>query len=79
MKESRCWIDEATGKIMLEDVNMAIAFNIEKQEEIREYIENKKKLKESLKTGIIKMIPAPLREDTDTWELVSEIAEEMKR
>ena len=30
MKENRCWIDEATGKIMFEDVNMAIAFNIEK-------------------------------------------------
>lgn len=79
MKESKCWIDEATGKIIFEDVNMAIAFNLEKQEEIRDYIENKKKLSDSLTIGIRKMIPTPLRYDIETWEIVKNIAEsEMK-
>lgn len=46
---------------------MAIAFNLEKQEEIRDYIENKKM-----------MISTPLRVESDTRDMVSEVANEEK-
>ena len=76
MKESKCWIDESTGKIMFEDVTMAIAFNIEKQEEVRDYLESTKKLKTDLKAGLIKLIPLSLRYEIETWETVIEVANE---
>lgn len=76
MKESKCWIDENTGKIMFEDVTMAIAFNIEKQEEVRDYLESTKKLKTDLKAGLTKLIPPSLRYEIETWETVIEVANE---
>ena len=80
MKESKCWLDENTGKIVFDDIDMAWAFNIQKQEALQDYLESAKMLKEHLRDSIIGVMPTALKYEPSTWETIKEIAdEEIKR
>ena len=74
MIEGKCWLDKATGKVMFDNPEIAVAFNIQKSEFYQEQY-SKANIKRRLRQDITWVTDTSF-DELSAWKLIAEIADE---
>ena len=78
MIECKCWLDDKTGKVIFDNPEIAIAFNIQKSEFYQEQY-TKANIKRRLRQDIMWVTDTAF-DELSAWKIIKEIAdEEIKR
>lgn len=74
MIECKCWLDKVTGKVMFDNPEIAVAFNIQKQEFYQEQY-SKQNIKRRLRQDIVWVTDTSF-DELSAWKIIKEIADE---
>lgn len=74
MIEGKCWLDDKTGKVIFNNPEIAVAFNIQKQEFYQEQY-SKQNIKRRLRQDIAWVTDTSI-DELSAWKIIKEIADD---
>lgn len=74
MIEGKVWLDDKTGKVIFDNPEIAVAFNIQKQEFYQEQY-SKQNIKRRLRQDIVWVTDTSF-DELSAWKIIAEIANE---
>lgn len=82
MIEGKCWLDEATGKVMFDNLEIAVAFNVQKyetyQEQFCDNLIKTQQWEENVKQRIKQDVEWVVNTDygkLHAWKVIAELAD----